>query len=474
MADIFTAPLSTSQQMADSLPEGKAWGSKNIDGSNTRKLINSLAVAHNRAQQQIELLAGEFNINNTVELLSDWETSVGEPDSCFDGVLGTLAQRRETVIEKLRKTPIVNLAEMQAYIDRKVPDIEVRLIPASTLQPAYASTENNDLTVTVGTDAFYPNTVGNNLTRTTNPTPHYIAATVGNDATVVEIVPGVQYTIEDAGATFVFGDLGKTIKFINADGTTAGTGLVSGEVAGVLTLSFTITGTIPTGIITGGLWGFSTEPVVDDGDYFMTAAGAYFSGVGTDVGKLIKTIDANGDELNTFEIMSDEDGALKVVGVNLSTGALVETVWTGGTWDFSTEAITPAADFNLVSQSSYFEVGHITDVIRIIDTAGAEVATMTISGFTSDTQVAATLTSGTISEGIIAGGLWGFDTETPINEFLSNPKFIIIAEVVGIGETFEYDFEIPFSNGIDASRVLCVMNKVMPSNVILLIQFVTE
>jgi hypothetical protein len=367
---------------------------------------------------------------------------------------------------------------MQAYIDRKVPDIEVRLIPASTLQPAYASTDNNDLTVTVGTDAFYPNTVGNDLTRTTNPTPHYIAATVGNDAVVTFIFASpLKWRVDDANNTFVIGDIGKIIRFIDANGVTTSTAtIVTFAPAGFPTaveVSSPRTGsTPPTGTITGGFWGFSTEPIVDDGDYFMTAAGAYFSGVGTDVGKFIKTIDANGDELNIFEIMSD--ASTTIVGVNLTSGALVETVWTGGTWDFSTEAITPAADFNLVSQSSYFEVGHVTDVIRIIDTAGDEVATMTISGFTSDTQVAATLTSGTISEGIIAGGLWGFSTESPINEFSSNPKFIIVAEVVGIGETFEYDFEIPFSNGIDASKVLCVMNKVMPSNVILLIQFVTE
>jgi hypothetical protein len=473
MADIFTAPLSTSQQMADSLPEGKAWGSKNIDGSNTRKLINSLAVAPNRAQQQIELLADEFNINNTVELLPDWETSVGEPDSCSHGTVGTLTQRRETVIEKLRKTPIVKLAELQAYIDRKVPDIEVRLIPASTLQPAYASTENNDLTVTVGTDAFYPNTVGNDLTRTTNPTPHYIAATVGNVCSF-SLVGGTTYTAHDANDSFVIGDIGKTMVLIGTpSGVVFGTALVTAynAVGNILTIE-NQTGVWFAVNVGGGAWGFSTEPIVDDGDYFMTAAGAYFDGGGADDGKIIKTIDANGDELNTFEIMSTT--STTVVGVNLLTGALIETFWIGGTWDFSTEAITPPAGYVLNSASSYFVVGDIAKTIEVINVAGVTVAELLITSFVSDTQVGATLSSGTISFGVIAGGLWGFSAESLINEFLSNPKFIIIAEVVGIGETFEYDFEIPFSNGIDASRVLCVMNKVMPSNVILLIQFVTE
>jgi hypothetical protein len=469
MTDIFTAPADSSQQMADSLPEGKAWGSKNVDDSNVRKLINALAVAPNAAQQQIQLLADEFNINKTVALLPDWETSVGEPDSCFNGVLGTLAERRETVIEKLRKTPTVTLAEMQAYIDRKVPETEVRLIPASTLQPAYASTENNDLTVAVGTDAFYAATVGNDLTRSTNPTPHYIAATVGNDATATAGI-GFTYDLVDTTSSFFVGDIGKTVIFINASGATVAAGtVVNFGSANDITILKT-SGTIPTGTITGGLWGFSTEPVVDDGDYFMTAAGAYFAA--PDVGDQIDVIDVLGNVILEFEIMSFT--STTVVGVNLISGSLVDTVYTGGTWDFTGGAITPAADYNLISSSSYFVIGDIASIIRVIDTVGDEVATMTISGFTSDTQVAATLTSGTISEGVIAGGLWGFNTETPINEFLSNPKFILIAEVVGVGETFEYDFEIPFANGIDASRVTCVMNKILPSNVILLIQFVPE
>jgi hypothetical protein len=339
------------------------------------------------------------------------------------------------------------------------------------LQPAYASTENNDLTVAVGADAFYPNTIPiGNLTRTTNPVDTGFAATLGNDCTFT-LVSGTTYTAHDANDSFVVGDIGKIILVITSE-TTVGFLVTSYNVVGnILTLS-KISGTFTAGIVLGGLWGFSTDPVSTFGDYFMTAAGAYFDGGGADDGKFIKTIDANGDQLNLFEIMSTT--STTVVGVNLISGALVETVWAGGTWDFSTEAITPAAGYVLNSASSYFEVGHIGDTIEVIDVAGSTTAALLITSFVSDTQVGATLSSGTISEGIIAGGLWGFSTESLINEFLSNPKFIIIAEVVTGGETFEYTFEIPFSNGIDESKLLCVMNKVMPSNVILLIQFVSE
>jgi uncharacterized protein YmfQ (DUF2313 family) len=129
MANIFTAPDSASQQMADTLPRGRAWGHKNTDGSNTRLLIDSLAVAHNRVQQQVELLDTEFRIENAVALLPDWETSVGLPDECFD-VSGSLEIRRQAVIDRLRKTPLVKLADFQSFVDRLYPDLNITLKPA--------------------------------------------------------------------------------------------------------------------------------------------------------------------------------------------------------------------------------------------------------------------------------------------------------------------------------------------------------
>jgi hypothetical protein len=104
------------------------WAAKNIDTANLRKLINGLAVMHNRTQQQIELLATEFDINQTVELLPDWETSVSLPDEC-KGLASTLELRRQDVIIRLRKTPLVTLAELQAFVDQQFPDMTIRLFP---------------------------------------------------------------------------------------------------------------------------------------------------------------------------------------------------------------------------------------------------------------------------------------------------------------------------------------------------------
>ncbi len=120
----------TAQQLADSIPQGRAWDAKNVEDSSCRKLINSLAVAHNSSQQQIELLSDEFQILQSVELLPDWEESVGLPGECL-GNAETLVERREKVINRLRKQPIVTLLDFQTYLDDLFPDLGLLVVPGS-------------------------------------------------------------------------------------------------------------------------------------------------------------------------------------------------------------------------------------------------------------------------------------------------------------------------------------------------------
>jgi len=128
MTNIFTAPKSTSQQMADSLQQGRAWDSKNTEDSNLRKLINCLAVAHNQTQQRVEALDQEFRIDKTFDLIEEWEKSVGIPDACID-IYEDIVQRRADVIERLRKIPKVTLSDLQAYVDALFPEIQITLYP---------------------------------------------------------------------------------------------------------------------------------------------------------------------------------------------------------------------------------------------------------------------------------------------------------------------------------------------------------
>lgn len=128
--DIFKAPNKevSAQQMADCLPTGRAWGKRNDPESNVRKLINALSTAFNIVQQYVELLDDEFQISQTTDLLEDWEQSVGIPDSCV-ALSQTIAERRQDVIDRLSKKPIVTLADMQAYVDQLFPGMGVVLYP---------------------------------------------------------------------------------------------------------------------------------------------------------------------------------------------------------------------------------------------------------------------------------------------------------------------------------------------------------
>lgn len=110
----FRAPnLSESaRQLAEHLPQGRAWGNKHNPDANLHKLIRSMAASFNRVQQQIEKLSRELNLELTDDLLPEWETSVGLPDDC-QGLGQTLQERRDAVISRLRRLPIVTKADFE-------------------------------------------------------------------------------------------------------------------------------------------------------------------------------------------------------------------------------------------------------------------------------------------------------------------------------------------------------------------------
>ncbi len=125
-ANLFKTPTSTevNSLIASDNPQGDAWSSKSTPGTVTYSLIQSAGVTLNRLYQAIEILSEELDVNKTVALLPEWERDVGNPDSCSD-LAATLEQRRERVIEKLRKTPIVTLAEFQVLGESLLDDPSV-------------------------------------------------------------------------------------------------------------------------------------------------------------------------------------------------------------------------------------------------------------------------------------------------------------------------------------------------------------
>lgn len=100
------------QSLANYLPNGKLFNAKNIEGSNLRLLLQSIAGEFTRLQNKIYEVSTEYNINNTTNLIAEWESAVGIPDSVFTNTV-SLVNRRAQVIMKLAK---MNLVTEQDWI----------------------------------------------------------------------------------------------------------------------------------------------------------------------------------------------------------------------------------------------------------------------------------------------------------------------------------------------------------------------
>lgn len=132
MSDLFTAPSieQSAQELADHLPQGRAWDIKNDPDSNTRKLLRSLAASYNQVEQKIQELHEELDVNKTLSLLEEWEKSVLLPDSCL-GDIDDIEERRALVIRRLQKKAIVNLQEFQDIVNEFFPGFGIILKPGA-------------------------------------------------------------------------------------------------------------------------------------------------------------------------------------------------------------------------------------------------------------------------------------------------------------------------------------------------------
>lgn len=101
---LFT-PLEKDRQgfaLASHMPQGKVWANVFNPDTNLGKLMSALGLEHYRIQVLIEKFFNEMDINQTTELITEWEKSVGLPDSCFRTDID-IATRRLQVREKFSK-----------------------------------------------------------------------------------------------------------------------------------------------------------------------------------------------------------------------------------------------------------------------------------------------------------------------------------------------------------------------------------
>ncbi len=90
------------QSLANYLPGGRMFVAKNISGSNMRLLLDGLSEELLRVDEIIQLFRTEFLPDTTSTFISEWESSVGIPDSCFgDPVNYDIVERRLRVEVKL-------------------------------------------------------------------------------------------------------------------------------------------------------------------------------------------------------------------------------------------------------------------------------------------------------------------------------------------------------------------------------------
>jgi uncharacterized protein YmfQ (DUF2313 family) len=86
--------------LAGYLPNDDLHALKNKDGSNIRKILVGLSTQWNRFRTDINNVYDEYDPNDTVDLITEWETMVGIPDECISNT-GTLEERRTNILLKL-------------------------------------------------------------------------------------------------------------------------------------------------------------------------------------------------------------------------------------------------------------------------------------------------------------------------------------------------------------------------------------
>jgi len=112
-------PISNDEQaqlLSICLPQGLVWNSKGVTDSNFYKLLKSLATEINALEEKLYRLVTQWDVNVTEDLIVEWEVAVGIPDECRSRA-EDIATRRSDVLDKLRKVPIITIADYKALAE---------------------------------------------------------------------------------------------------------------------------------------------------------------------------------------------------------------------------------------------------------------------------------------------------------------------------------------------------------------------
>jgi uncharacterized protein YmfQ (DUF2313 family) len=96
------------QSLADYLPNGALYLAKNLENTNFRKMLSSLALELIRKENVLETTADEYYPFLTANFLEEWEAALNIPDDCFTVVNTPIDQRRRQIVAKLAIDNIIN------------------------------------------------------------------------------------------------------------------------------------------------------------------------------------------------------------------------------------------------------------------------------------------------------------------------------------------------------------------------------
>jgi len=111
------------KSLADYLPVGKLFAGKNVSDTTLFKLLMGLALECYRAENNLNLVYDEYDINTTTLLIEQWESALGLPDECMNNTTD-INIRRQQVLAKFTLSidtaeSFINLAKIFGY------DIEI-------------------------------------------------------------------------------------------------------------------------------------------------------------------------------------------------------------------------------------------------------------------------------------------------------------------------------------------------------------
>lgn len=98
---------------ADTLPKGRLWESFSVLGTTNWAYSYSVGSMIAIMFAYVNYVRRELNPYTTVDLIDEWEESVGLPDTCTSQLNLLLDERRKNVVIRWRRTPIVLRQEME-------------------------------------------------------------------------------------------------------------------------------------------------------------------------------------------------------------------------------------------------------------------------------------------------------------------------------------------------------------------------